>query len=301
MNYAEHPLMFPCQGDTLYGVLSMPEHPSSRAVLVVVGGPQYRAGSHRQFVLLAREFASHGYPVLRFDYRGMGDSEGELRNFEEVGEDLRAAIDALFDSSPLIRDVVIWGLCDGASAAAIYAHSDARVSGSVLVNPWTRTDEGEAKAQLKHYYRARLLDAGFWKKVAMGEFDFGSAARSLWTVVGRAYGGYGAANDTDASGSLPQRLYDGLNRFRGRIFVILSENDLTAQEFGDLGKQSGEWERLMSAPRLQCHTLASANHTFSRRAWRDEVAAMTLHWLSGNEAGAGSENHRSAEIAKSQA
>ena len=43
------------------------------AVLVVVGGPQVRAGSHRHFVQLARHLATHGHAVMRFDVRGMGD------------------------------------------------------------------------------------------------------------------------------------------------------------------------------------------------------------------------------------
>jgi len=46
-------------------------------------------GSHRQFVQLARRLAKQGYPTLRFDYRGMGDSEGVYRSFENVGPDLQ--------------------------------------------------------------------------------------------------------------------------------------------------------------------------------------------------------------------
>jgi len=51
-------------------------------VLIVVGGPQYRVGSHRQFLLLSRRLAAEGHPVMRFDYRGMGDASGAMRGFE---------------------------------------------------------------------------------------------------------------------------------------------------------------------------------------------------------------------------
>ena len=44
-------------------------------MVIVVGGPQYRAGSHRQFTLLARHIAAAGYPVLRFDARGCPELE----------------------------------------------------------------------------------------------------------------------------------------------------------------------------------------------------------------------------------
>ena len=131
----EHALTFDCEGESLVGILSGAGLPAGRGVLIVVGGPQYRVGSHRQFALLARHLAKHGVPTLRFDYRGMGDSDGEVRTFERVGEDIRCAIDRFFASVPGLKDVVIWGLCDAASAALFYAHQDARVSGLILLNP----------------------------------------------------------------------------------------------------------------------------------------------------------------------
>jgi uncharacterized protein len=121
MNFWERPLVFPCNGSLLYGILSLPEQMGSRGVLIVVGGPQYRVGSHRQFTLLARYLAARGVPVLRFDCRGMGDSEGDLRTFEDFEDDLRCAIDIFFEKVHPLNDLVIWGLCDAASAALFHA------------------------------------------------------------------------------------------------------------------------------------------------------------------------------------
>ncbi|WP_313872610.1 serine aminopeptidase domain-containing protein [Rugamonas sp. DEMB1] len=109
MPFDEHALQFSCDDAALIGILSRPRQAATRGVLVVVGGPQYRAGSHRQFTLLARALAAQGIPVLRFDYRGMGDSEGAARDFEAVSADLRAAIDEFFRQVPTLRDVVLWG------------------------------------------------------------------------------------------------------------------------------------------------------------------------------------------------
>ena len=53
-------------------------------VLIIVGGPQYRVGSHRQFVQLARALASNGIATMRFDYTGMGDSQGKKAEFDQV-------------------------------------------------------------------------------------------------------------------------------------------------------------------------------------------------------------------------
>ena len=113
----EEALVFGCDRDSLVGVLAVPDAPASRGVLIVVGGPQYRAGSHRQFTLLARDLAASGIASLRFDYRGMGDSSGEARTFESVNEDIGCAIDRLIEAVPAVNQVIIWGLCDAASAA----------------------------------------------------------------------------------------------------------------------------------------------------------------------------------------
>jgi exosortase A-associated hydrolase 1 len=286
MNFEERALSLLCDGSWMYGILSLPEQAASRGVLIVVGGPQYRVGSHRQFTLLARHLASLGIPVLRFDYRGMGDSEGALRTFEDLEDDLHCAIERFFEEVPALNDLVIWGLCDAASAALFHAHRDRRITGLVLLNPWVRTDQGAAKAYLKHYYLTRLLDPEFWSKVWSGRFNYANATQSLVKTVEKALPGRKIAVTRDQTGdrscdfaSLPERMLDGLSRYKGKILLITSGDDLTAQEFLELVKGSGEWQRLLAAPGVSRLNLPEANHTFSRRAWRDEVAVGTSDWI----------------------
>ncbi|HEX8874823.1 MAG TPA: hydrolase 1, exosortase A system-associated [Nitrosospira sp.] len=287
MNFEERALAFPCEGSWLYGILTLPAQPASKGVLILVGGPQYRVGSHRQFTLLARSLATHGIPALRFDFRGMGDSEGKPRTFEAVGDDLRCAIDKFLAEAPSVSELVIWGLCDAASASIFYAYQDQRVSGLVLLNPWVRTDTGSAKAYLKHYYTSRLFEREFWSKIWHGTFSFSTAARSFLELVGK---GFGASNE-DFTGSvsgknrnscnvpLPERMFQELSRFKGKVLLILSGNDLTAREFSDLVNSSHGWQKLLTAPHVSCLNLPEANHTFSRREWRDQVAAWTKEWI----------------------
>ena len=78
------------------------------------------------------------------------------------------------------------GLCDAASAALFYAHCDPRVTGLVSLNPWVRTEQGEARTYLKHYYVTRLVTRGFWGKVLSGRFDYSKAIRSLTQAITRA-------------------------------------------------------------------------------------------------------------------
>ena len=278
----ERALHFAYGGAWLYGVLSMPAQPlqaSSRGVLIVVGGPQVRTGSHRQFTLLARSLAQAGIPAMRFDYRGMGDSEGAPRDFEQVQDDLRAALDCFFAQAPGLRDVVLWGLCDGASAAAMYAPGDARVAGLALLNPWVRTETGAAKATLKHYYRSRLLAPELWKKIASGRFDAAQAAKSFVTQVRTALDRKPPAQQAGAAASLPERMHAALQRFDGKLLVMLSGADLTAQEFAGLSSGSREWQQLLGGSRVTRHTLPGADHTCSRREWHDQLVDWTVAWL----------------------
>jgi exosortase A-associated hydrolase 1 len=270
----------------MYGILSLPERAASRGVLIVVGGPQYRVGSHRQFTLLARHLASLGIPVLRFDCRGMGDSEGAPRTFEDLEDDLHCAIERFFEEVPALGDLVIWGLCDAASAALFHAHRDRRITGLVLLNPWVRTDQGAAKAYLKHYYLTRLLDPELWSKMRNGRFNYANAARSLVKTFEKALLGrkIAAGGDTIGDGacdftSLPERMLNALSRYKGKILLITSGNDLTAQEFLELVKGSREWQQLLAPPRVTHRNLPEANHTFSRHEWRDQVAHWTKEWL----------------------
>lgn len=278
--FEERALGFACGRDWLYGVLSLPQAPCRRGVLIVVGGPQYRAGSHRQFTLLARSLAARGIAVMRFDYRGMGDSQGEARDFEAVGEDLQAAIDSFMRAVPGMREVVLWGLCDGASAAAMYAASDQRVSGLVLLNPWVRTTDGLARATLKHYYRGRLLEAAFWRKLLRGRFDLIGSLKSMAGLARAAKVG-GAGMDA-ATASLPERMYAGLHAFQGRVLIIVSGADLTAREFCDLTATTPTWKQLLDGPQVCWRRLDKADHTFSRRDWRDQVSDWTCDWVSAS-------------------
>lgn len=272
----ETALLFPSGDHLLTGILHHSSGEPTIGVLVVVGGPQYRVGSHRQFVLLARELAGGGWPTLRFDYQGMGDSTGNHIDFEASGADIRSAIDLMFAQIPSLSRIVIWGLCDAASAACLYAHQDARVSGLILLNPWVRTPEGEAKTLLRHYYLKRLTNPDFWKKLFRGGVSLGGAVSGISDQV-KSASSQGAAQ---ASGDLPSRMGAGFERFKGQSLFILSGNDLVADEFRDRIKSDPLWNRLMEREHLQLKQLDEANHTFARIDWRNQVSRWSKEWLS---------------------
>lgn len=282
MECSEIAFTFECGENCLTGIASLPEHPAKRGVLIIVGGPQYRIGSHRQFTLLARDLARAGIPSMRFDYRGMGDSDGDLHTFENVHEDIRSAVDAFLERCPGLESVILWGLCDAASAAIFYARHDPRICGLVLLNPWIRTTAGEAKARLKHYYLSRLTNPALWQKLLSGKFHFRNSFRDLFKSASALTGPAPLGEKGDLL-ALPDRMRNDLGKFNGRILLILSGNDLTAREFDDATKASSSWRKLLGEPRVQRHDLIDADHTFSCRHWRDQVSAWTQEWISAQE------------------
>ena len=303
----EKALLIPIDSDKLVAVLHASEQVADTGVLLVVGGPQTRVGSHRQFVLLARSLAGQGIPVLRFDYRGMGDSTGDQHDFEQIDSDIHVAIERFFEESPQMKKVVIWGLCDAASAALFYAYQDERVQGLVLLNPWARSEAGAAKAYLKHYYLQRITSGDFWKKVLGGQFKPGQSLASLFEMLKKGMGLSASDNvpvntdvqvgafdeDTvvsDASEGTSEnvaekvqpfieRMRDGLEQFQHPVLLIISGNDLTASEFLDCVVSDRHWRKLLKRKQVIRKTLEAADHTFSKRQWRDQVADWTADWV----------------------
>ncbi len=278
---AERALTFGCQGDELFGVLSQPASPRGTGVVVVVGGPQYRAGSHRQFVLLARALARQGFAVLRFDVRGMGDSAGSPRGFENIGLDISAAIDALVREVPAVRQVALWGLCDGASAALLHvdAQRDPRVRGLVLLNPWVRSAESLARVQLKHYYWQRLGQREFWAKLLSG-----GVGQAAWRDLLANLRARRASAPRTVQLSYQQRMARAWAAFDGDILLVLSGNDYTAKEFIDTTRGDPAWAGALRHPRLQRQDVPEADHTFTSRAWQARVDELTIAWLQAIEA-----------------
>jgi exosortase A-associated hydrolase 1 len=273
------PLVFSCEGDELVAMLHTTTPDATKGVLVVVGGPQYRAGSHRQFVHLARHLAAGGYPVLRFDYRGMGDSDGDARDFEMIAADIRAAADMFMRTCPSLRHIAIFGLCDAASAAIFYAPTDPRVTGLILLNPWVRTEQTLAGSYVRTYYSRRIFERDFWAKLLGGHLNVMAASKSFLETVWLGLRPR-AENTPESSEALPARMLRAWRKFRGHTLLILSGRDLTAGEF-EITAQSDAWREALSRKTIRQLRQPEADHTFSRQEWKDWVASACLDWLRG--------------------
>jgi exosortase A-associated hydrolase 1 len=187
-------------------------------LILVTGGSQTRAGSHRMYERLAYSLANQGFPCFRFDRRGVGDSAGEDPGFRGSGPDLKAALAAFRNEVPALARVIGLGLCDGATALALFG-KEAGIDALILVNPWlieTAADE-QAPATIRAHYRKRLLSREGWKKLLSGAVDYRKLLKGLLTISARREGSPLAR---DAAAALRA---SGL-----RAWLILAEGDGTA-------------------------------------------------------------------------
>ncbi len=282
--YSEDAVLF---GDGRWvGILCLPSITPKSVVIVVVGGPQYRVGSHRQFVQLSRALALRGHATLRFDCAGMGDSPGSLRNFLNVDEDIEAAIAFVRGRLPDVEALALWGLCDAASAALLYVHAngDAGIKGLCLLNPWVRSDVSQAQTQVKHYYVQRLRQAAFWRKLLTGKvaatavLELGRALRTL--LLGKNSKVGDSQNDSNRL-DLPfqSRMAHAWKKYSGTILLVLSGDDYTAKEFLGTAEQDALWKGSLQRRHVSRHDLAQADHTFSDAKARLQLEELTVNWL----------------------
>ena len=278
MNPHETAHVFQGPGEPLIGVLSHPATPATMAVVIVVGGPQYRVGSHRQFVSLARRVAEAGHAALRFDYRGMGDSAGNVRSFDTVSDDIGCAIDFLWKELPTLRGVVLWGLCDGASAALIYCkeQDDRRVAGLALANPWVRSEQTLARTHVKHYYLQRLMAPAFWRKLLSG--GVGTSAVQGWLRAIRTSRSASASTPSD-NRPFQTRMAEAWRDPSRRMLLLLSGRDYTAKEFVETVNTDPAWRGALDRPNLSRQVLEAADHTFSGLSDQRAMEALTCDWL----------------------
>lgn len=287
----ERPVKFDCNGVPLIGIHHPASQPARRGILMAVaGGPQYRVGGHRQLVLWARRLAAEGYPVFRYDHRGWGDSYGDFHDFDAVDDDLRAAMDAFTAAEPGLEEVVLWGECNAAAAILFYAYRDPRVRGLALQNPWARSEQGQAKTMLRHYYLMRLKQPEFWQKLLKLRFNPLDSARSLSKILAGSLRGAkpeGASSSSPADPaaplpsdlSLPDRLYAGFSRFKGPVLLTLSSRDLIAREFDEAVRANPKWAKLMSGGACRRHEMPDGDHTFSSAEQRNRVVSTAISWL----------------------
>lgn len=164
----------------LIGILSEPVQepsPGAPAFLILNAGIVHRVGPSRVGVLLARALADAGFPALRFDFSGIGDSRHrpDVRSFDDrTVAEVREAMDEMEELTGSSRFVTL-GLCSGADAAFAAALEDRRIVGLVSLDGHSyRTWRYWA-----HRYGQHLLRGRSWLNLLTGRTYVGPFVRGL--------------------------------------------------------------------------------------------------------------------------
>lgn len=266
---------FACEGVQLGATLDAAD--GTTGLLIVSGGNELRCGPFGGHAMLADRVAAAGFPVLRFDRRGVGDSAGTNAGFADSGPDIAAALMAFQHRCRRLTRIVAYGNCDAASALMLNAGRGC--DALVLANPWTFEPEAAAEpapdgappppepeprmtaASLRAHYIKRVFDPAAWKRLVSGKVEMGKLAGSLAA----------AAKPVAPASTLAQHMAAGLAAFDGPAILLIAGHDRTAQEF------LAHWDR--ADPRLR--TCPKADHSFSDGPSRIWLQGQLLGALRG--------------------
>lgn len=145
MNRQEIPFFFRNDAWRLFGVLHRPADRDAKEGFVFCAPlAEEKLWTQRVYVSFARLMADLGYPVLRFDYMGNGDSEGDFRecSVATMLADIACAVRTLREQVPALESVILLGLRFGATLAALSASDEVHTLGKLIL--WEPIVDGSA-------------------------------------------------------------------------------------------------------------------------------------------------------------
>ena len=245
---------FECKGAQLAATLDEGTQPTG--LLIVSGGNEIRSGAHAGQAAMAAHFASLGYPVFRYDRRGIGESDGDNGGFECSADDIAAAASAFRFATPTMHRLVAFGNCDAATALAIFHHGQA-IDALILANPWVieaSIDEAStapSSAAIRGRYWNRLKNPRSLIDLFTGKINLRKLA-----------GGLLKAAKTEKPSGLAERIATALSTSTLPTTLLIAERDTTAMAF------MGAWHSsaFSDVQKRQCIAVqrcATASHSFA--------------------------------------
>ncbi|MEH6662787.1 MAG: hydrolase 1, exosortase A system-associated [Parasphingorhabdus sp.] len=261
-----------CESDSLAATLDAGT--STTALLIVSGGNEIRSGAHSGMAALALRISKQGFPVLRYDRRGIGESSGENQGFLSSADEIKAAVQYLRQTQPHVKSVLAFGNCDAATALALFG-PDAGVDGYMLANPWV-IEAGHEPDKAEPTMSAGAIRARYWDRIKnprtiidllSGKIDFGKLLKGLKQ-----------ASRAEENSGLSLRLRDALSALEANTLILLAKRDTTARAFL-AAWNSADFAQTSGKPAITLETLDSASHSFADEAARNWLTEKLLEAL----------------------
>lgn len=306
-------------GMNLYGMLHVPDDSARRSTGIILLSPgiKSRIAPHRLYVKMARHYASTGYVVLRFDYHGLGDSEGDVKE-EFVADfygsiqrgryvdDVLAAMDYMKEQQA-VGQFVVGGLCGGAITGLAAASNDQRIVGLLglgipVILDGSDVDhsismtEGQAN-RIRNAYINKILSPSAWKRFISFNSDYREIYRLFFKKskdkpVVRSPGSSLAATGV----KLPENVERAGGNFNPLFPVIFHKMISTSRKmlliFSDMDRLYWEFDEKFWKPysdvllqyqhNVEIRVLKDANHILSFTESQKEMLNLTGDWLSKN-------------------
>ncbi len=275
-------------GGHLVGILGLPQASGNRnppTVIILNAGVLHRVGPHRLHVKLARQLAARGFPTLRLDLSGIGDSPslpGGLTFRESSVNDTRAAMDHLGQRTGA-RRFVIFGVCSGADNGLATAAVDDCVCGLALIDPPSYvTTRSRVRAELD---RARRLKTPS-EALAWGGQKLGRVGIRLGALGRRVAGAVQGADASVASGE-PGRVAPPIDDYRTALTGLVERGVRVLAVFsGALHERYNHEDQIFELfpelrGRLDRAYFPDANHTFTELASQSRLLSTVVGWIDG--------------------
>lgn len=293
-------------GLLLYGMLhtSPGSQRKKTAILLLSPGIKSRIAPHRLYVKMAEHYAMEGYVVLRFDYHGLGDSEGDVKEsyvadfYRTVQQgryvdDVLAAMDYMEEEQG-IGKFVLGGLCGGALTGLFAGGCDMRVVGlfglgiPVILDgseadPVNHMTKGQAE-KLRSSYLGKLLDIRSWIRFLSLKSDFRVIWRVLKPGVSKPIPESTDGNGVEGSNFNPlfPPAFQKMVLSSRKLLLIFSDMDRLYWEYDEKFWQSNKDLYKEKMEYIDVRLLKNANHILSFPESQKEMLNGSCDWLKGN-------------------
>lgn len=300
-------IAFPnASGHLLRGILHEPDDARARGVCVLLLSPgiKGRVGPHRLYLKIAARLVPLGFHVLRFDFPGLGDSDGALServmadmyNSIQSGRyvgDTTAAMDWM-ENTCRVRRFVGSGLCGGSLTALLTAENDRRIECLLGIGlpatmegsreHWGRhLTEGQL-ARVRDGYFRRLRSPESWRRLLLGRSDYAviwKAIRQVLVPAGSRAPAPAAADDRTDDNTNPRfgPAFRAVAESGRPLLLLFGENDRLHFAFAEkFEARNAPW--LQHRPRpYSVQLISKANHVMSDNPWVKEMLDIAERWL----------------------
>ena len=302
------PVTFPNRRNSrLFGILHTPTRPAGDLGLILLSpGVKMRVGPQRLYRRISDLFVGMGIPVLRFDFYGLGDSEGVLAeeflkdvyNHIEVGRFVDDTVDAMhwMEHQCGTKRFILSGLCGGAITGLLAGSRDARVAGLLAlgITPILASRAADPSlymtssqlAVMRRSYVGKLWSLRSWLRLLTFQSDYKVIWRSVMQPLRKR--AKPAAN-ASAAAAPPPETDNASPLFPPAFFNMLSTNRPMLLVFGGSDRLHWEFEekfvaryrdRLSTLPAAyDVHVIERANHVLSFEEWQREMLDVSRAWL----------------------